>query len=113
MAAAEFKARYREDLVSQAGICIVVGGKRNHGNGTVVAPGVLAEVEIARRLGRPVLPLGRTGGAAQKVWEEMSELAAKDRYGISNRDFKKLGSSTLSVQEYLSHLESLVARFVE
>lgn len=113
MNADDFKRHYREDLVSQAGVCVVVGGKRKQGRGTVVAPGVLEEVEIAKQLGRPVLPLGRTGGAAQEVWETMSKLAAKDRYGISDRDFKMLGPSTSSDQDYLAHVESLVARLVE
>ncbi|REG60857.1 SIR2-like protein [Paraburkholderia sp. BL6669N2] len=105
-----FKKQYREDMVAQSGVCIVIGGMVKKGKDYEVAPGVLAEVALARAAGRPVLPLGITGGAACQVWEEMLSLSPKERHGITKRDFVALGEAPVSVPEYLEHVEKLLKR---
>lgn len=70
-----FKQRYREGLIQQAGACVVIAGEKDvQKDGQierVIADGVLDESEAARRIGRAVIPIGATGGAAAVVWREM------------------------------------------
>ncbi len=62
--------RHREDLLSRAGSVIVISGNRDDGKGGVTqSPGVFEEVEIAKRLGKFIIPIGATGHAAQEVWK--------------------------------------------
>jgi hypothetical protein len=70
-----FYRRYREDLVAQAGICIVICGlraKRGGESGFENAPGVREEVDLARALGRFVIPVGSSFGEAKEVWTTAS-----------------------------------------
>ncbi|MES0022311.1 MULTISPECIES: SIR2 family protein [unclassified Mesorhizobium] len=68
----EFYRRYREDLVRQAGACVFICGAKIDGNSVVVADGVIAEYDILKALGRTPIPIGATGGAAQKIWEAVN-----------------------------------------
>lgn len=67
-----FQEQYRRDMVGLAGVVVVVAGDRNG----AVAPGVLAEVTIARERDRPIVPIGATGGAAALLWSEMRDAGA-------------------------------------
>lgn len=60
--------RYREDLVRQAGICIIVSGSVLADGELVPATGVREEYEMMRALGRIPVPVGSTGGAAAEIW---------------------------------------------
>ncbi|WP_241132443.1 SIR2 family protein [Achromobacter insuavis] len=106
----DFFARYREDLVLQGGICVVVGGIKKQNRQFAVAPGVIAEATIARSNGRPVVPLGFTGGAAQELWQQMRRLPAADRGGISDKDFEELGKTPTSVPAYLALVDKILKR---
>ncbi|MFD4840965.1 SIR2 family protein [Achromobacter sp. NPDC058515] len=105
----DFLARYREDLVLQGGVCVVIGGKKKDGRRYVTATGVLEEARIARDSGRLVLPLGWSGGAAHEIWNEMLCLSPAGRGGISDRDFRLLGEQPKTVESYLA----LVARLLK
>ncbi len=71
---AAFNGRYREDLVALAGACVVVCGIRakKEDAGFEIAPGVKQEVGIAASLGRLIIPIGATYGAAAELWKEQS-----------------------------------------
>ncbi|WP_064572932.1 SIR2 family protein [Cupriavidus gilardii] len=69
---------YRQELASQAGICLVVFGNKSEAGSIVPAGGVRREVEIAREKGLTVVPIGGTGYVAQEVWAEMQQ--ALDKY---------------------------------
>ena len=105
----QFKTRYREDMVSQAGVCVVVGGLIRTGQGKYeVAPGVLEEVRIAQELRRPILPLAVTGGAAWQIWSEMLALGPRYRDGVSNADFRALGDLSSGVKAYLQLVDKVL-----
>jgi len=108
MTLAKFQHLYREDMLRQSGICIVVGGIVRNGSKRQVATGVFAEVALAREIGRPVLPLAITGGAARKVWEEMLEMTTKERYGLSKKDILALGNQPASTSDYLQLVDRLL-----
>ena len=63
--------RHREEMISRVGAMVVVSGNKTGDDGTVIAsPGVDEEVQIALRLGKPVVPIGVSGHVAQRVWEQ-------------------------------------------
>jgi hypothetical protein len=68
---AAFQHEYRERMISQAGICIVLAGNKVVHGETVLADGVRQEVGIARFQGKPIIPVGSTGYVALEVWEEV------------------------------------------
>ncbi len=68
---AEFWRAYRERMIADAGVCVVLGGNKRADSGDVVpATGVLQEVEITRAQGKPVIPIGATGHVARTLWGE-------------------------------------------
>lgn len=59
----------RKELARQAGGVIFIGGVKREGDKLVTAGGVLEEYEKARAVGAFLLPIGKTGGAAQEIAE--------------------------------------------
>jgi len=109
MSVEEYKRRSREDLISQAGIVIVVGGLRQGS----IAPGVLQEFEIASAQGRVVLPVAATGHAARKVYEVMR--ARPETYlprEIDIATFERLGMETRSEDAVLAAVDRCVMRIL-
>jgi hypothetical protein len=67
----------RSDIVSQCRAAVIIGG----GDHTV------AEVEVARTYGVPVIPIARTGGAARSTWDATD--LSDPRNGL--RDIRDVG----------------------
>lgn len=62
--------RYREQMISNAGVCIVLAGNNLVSGAVVPADGVRQEIEIARSQGKPVIPVGATGHLARELWDQ-------------------------------------------
>lgn len=62
---------YRQELISAAGICLVVLGNKRVNSCIMNADGVRREFEIAREHGLNVVPIGATGYMANEIWTEM------------------------------------------
>ncbi len=62
--------RYREDLVSQAGVAIFIMGTKAENGRIVPLPGMRAEYELARKQRSLVVPVGASGGMAARLWTE-------------------------------------------
>lgn len=109
---AELFHRHREDLISQVGALIVVAGNKAADDGSVVlSNGVEEEVQIALRLGKPVIPVGLTGHVAHAVWE--AARAAPDRYlpGIDcNTELKVMGNPASSVDAVVEAVIALLGK---
>jgi len=60
--------QYRERIVSNAGVCLVVAGNKIVNGETVLANGVFEEVEIVRTQGKVVVPIGASGHVARELW---------------------------------------------
>jgi hypothetical protein len=69
---AAFWRKYRERIISNAGVCIVLAGNKSESGAIVPADGVRQEVEIARAQGKAVIPVGATGHVAEELWKECS-----------------------------------------
>jgi len=75
--------RYREDIVSQAGIAIFILGNRVDSSGNVeVASGVVDEFRLAQAKGLWVLPIGASGYAAKTIWDEVQAAFDKNYPGV-------------------------------
>lgn len=63
----ELWKKYRENMIEQAGIAIFIFGNKKVDDNIVVADGMLKEFDIAFSLGKIIIPVGITGGAAAKI----------------------------------------------
>jgi Sir2- and TIR-associating SLOG family len=88
---ATFQNRYRDGMIQQAGLCVFIGGfKEGSGGKSVIANGVLEEFESAKRLGRIVVPIGATGGAAAKIWDRIRKSGVSPA-SLTKAEFDRLG----------------------
>lgn len=107
-----FQKRYREDMIQHAGICIFIGGYKKVADKFDVAPGVIAEFEIAKSLGKKIIPVASTGGAAAEIWENLESLGGAKAAGISPKLFKKLGEKNLALDEIEKVLKEAIDSIV-
>jgi hypothetical protein len=63
--------QYRRDMISYAGIAVILFGNKLHENKTVLANGVRAEFQIARDLGLIPIPIASTGYMAKEIYDEL------------------------------------------
>jgi hypothetical protein len=66
-------ARYREELVAQAGIAVFIMGNKDEDGKVINADGMRAEFELAKRKGLYVIPVGSSGSMASELWNEVME----------------------------------------
>ncbi len=95
---AVFWKQYRERILSNAGICIVLAGNKSNSGNIIAAGGVREEVEIARSQNKPVIPIGATGHVAREIWDQI-QTNPTDYYGSPDaaRLLDVLGDSSASV----------------
>jgi hypothetical protein len=105
-----FLRTYRDGMISQAGLCVFICGlKGAPGAAVVMADGVMDEFESAKRLKRLLLPIGATGGAAKKIWDEVARDLATLCPHISRRDFDLLNDSKQTPQALASIVGKVIA----
>ncbi len=108
---AEQNTRHREDLIARSGVIVVMAGNREQPGGTEISPGVLEEVDIALREGKRVIPIGATGHAARRVWE--NAVANPERYlpGLkASKELTLLGDSKAPNDQLISALFGLLGK---
>ena len=64
---------YREDMISQCGIALFIFGNKKSKEEIIIADGMLMEFKIAKELKKIIIPVGSTGSAALKIYEEVRE----------------------------------------
>lgn len=60
--------KYREDMISRAGISIFLFGNKLNNTEVVLADGMKSELEIAKKMHNLIVPVGCTGYVAQEIW---------------------------------------------
>jgi hypothetical protein len=105
---AAFRRRYREDMMQQAGICVFVGGTRQGAQGLESAPGVVEEYEIARTLGKTIIPVAMTGGAAADIWGRLAADGGADVARLPNELFQRLGQADASVDDAITTIAAAI-----
>ncbi len=89
----ELWKKYREDMISRAGISIFVFGNKLVDSIVVEAKGIENEFEIAKSLDNILVPVGATGYVAEKLWEKM-KLDLSSYYPFTvDTEFEELFSS--------------------
>lgn len=69
----ELYKKYREDLVSHAGVAIFIFGNKIDERGNLVeAKGMDEEFEIAKSQGLALIPIGATGYVAERLWRTVN-----------------------------------------
>ncbi|TVL19006.1 SIR2 family protein [Shewanella algae] len=63
--------RYREEIIGKCGIAIFFMGNKKIDDQVIDADGVIKEFDIAAKNGVFVLPIGCSGFAAKKLWEQV------------------------------------------
>jgi hypothetical protein len=101
----DFYQRYREDLISQAGVCVFIGGLKIVSGAPVTAKGVIREYEIAKLAGKLCIPVGSTGGAALEIWDRMNIDGA---IPFKRSLFKKLNDPKLTPIEICKTIEEIL-----
>lgn len=100
---------YREDIIGNAGIVIFMFGNKIIGTNSETrkiaeADGCLQEFEIAKALGKVIIPIGSTGYAARTILEEVKKNILKYPYlaGVieqleNEKDINKIISLVLEI----------------
>lgn len=103
-----FRRRYREDMMQQAGICIFIGGTRQGALGLESAQGVIEEYEIARTLGKVVIPVAIGGGAAVDIWRLLAANGGAAAAHLPDELFQRLGQTGGSVEDTCAAIAAAV-----
>jgi hypothetical protein len=104
-------SRYRDELVSQAGIAIFVMGNKSDAGKITNADGMRAEFDLAKEKGLHRLPVGASGAIAAEFWNEMMG-DLKGQFPLRDDDFYKLfahlGQPTTNPLEIIDPLLQLI-----
>lgn len=98
---------YRQELASEAGICLVVFGNKAENGAITLAGGVRREVEIAREKGLAVVPIGGTGYVAQEIWTETQKTLERYFSDVTpelTAKFEELGAKVSNPSELISRI---------
>ncbi|WP_253649649.1 SIR2 family protein [Vibrio sp. Y29_XK_CS5] len=94
--------KYREDMISYAGIAIFLFGNKLVEGNVILSDGMREEYEIAQNQGVFVVPVGATGSMAEVLWTELkSAIESKEVSFPKNLEdaLLSLGDSSLSFDE--------------
>lgn len=94
--------KYREDMISYAGIAIFLFGNKLVEGNVILSDGMREEYEIAQNQGLFVVPVGATGSMAEVLWTELkSAIESKEVSFPKNLEnaLLSLGDSCLSFDE--------------
>ena len=82
-------------MIQHAALCVVISGEKESPSGKLsVADGVLKEAAKAQALGKLLLPIGGTGGAAEVLYAEMRKKGSWTVSGLTAKQLTELGERT-------------------
>ncbi|EJG1086352.1 SIR2 family protein [Vibrio parahaemolyticus] len=94
--------KYREDMISYAGIAIFLFGNKLVEGDVVLSDGMREEYEIAQSQGAFVVPVGATGSMAEVLWTELKIAIESEEVSFPKNlenALLSLGDSSLSFDE--------------
>jgi hypothetical protein len=98
---------YRQELISSAGVCVLVLGNKKVGDDIALADGVRREFEIAVDHGLCVVPIGATGYMARELWNQVvgsMETYYPGKNGDLKDKFDQLGNEVEKPAELISRI---------
>lgn len=100
---------YRRRIISEAGICLVVGGNKLENGQVIAAGGVREEAKITWDSGKIVLPIGATGHVARELWDTIEQDPKKYFAGADvSKQLEVLGDSASSVEKLVEAVIDIV-----
>ena len=103
--------KYREDMISRAGISIFLFGNKLTDKGIENANGMRSEFEIAKEQQNLIVPIGCTGYVAEEIWEEINK--DLEKYYCKVDDILKESFQKLNVKDDNSTLINNVLNFIK
>lgn len=91
----ELYTNYRRNIIKKTQILILINGTKVISGKTVLSNGCIEEAQIGIEEGCLVIPVGATGGAAEKVWNQLNIESCK-----CSEDFIKLKEGKTFEQLY-------------
>jgi len=102
----DFNYKYRREMIDNAGVAVFIAGTSRSAE---ISIGVMEEFEIAKSLGKTIIPLGVTGFAARRIWEEMAgNLGAYYSGYVSDEKFNQLNDPDLSNEQILKAVFEII-----
>lgn len=95
----EIWKKYRHEMIGNAGIVIFIFGNKRSDDTIIEASGMIEEYHIAKALGKYIIPIGSTGGASLKIFEEVCSNLSEYPY------LEKFVSSLRTETDYLKLLD--------
>ncbi|HEX6106800.1 MAG TPA: hypothetical protein VFZ26_14525, partial [Gemmatimonadales bacterium] len=99
---------YRSDMIRRCGVAIFIAGTSRT---SPVSKGVMEEFELARKLGKIIIPLGLTGHAAREIWTTL-EPSVESAYGkgVSKELFGRLNDPALDNKTIIDSVFEIIQR---
>jgi hypothetical protein len=76
----------RREMAAQAGVTIFIAGNKLAEGVVIDSPGVFAELSEARKNQHVLIPIGATGHAAKRIWEDVAADPQQFFPGLDARD---------------------------
>lgn len=111
MTKGDLYTKYRKTILSRSGIVIFLcGNKLDAASGeTVIASGVLEEFNIAKNLGKYLIPIGASGHAAGQIWHEVKKSVTEFYPGGGVEGyFEILGDSNRTDEELVEAVFAII-----
>ncbi len=102
--------RYREDMISYAGIAIFMFGNKLEGESVVASNGMRQEFDIAKEKGLVLLPIGATGYISEELWSE-ALMDLQNRFGSKGDVFtlyQRLGDKSATPEQLVEVVINLL-----
>lgn len=109
----ELWKKYREDMISRAGISIFMFGNKEKNGESIEADGVYKEFVIAKEKGNIIVPIGTTGWIAEKIWNEVNQ-HYNEFYDDKNTElkelFQELNNKNLTIERLIEAIVEFIKR---
>lgn len=108
----ELWKKYRQDMISRAGVSIFIFGNKIEKDTIQKARGMISEFEIAKEMHNLIVPVGCTGYVAKDIWNIIKE-KPEDYYTNINSDlmeaFERLNDDSAEQE----HLIDSIIKFIK
>lgn len=103
-------SKYRNDMISHAGITLLLFGNKEEGEKVVLSNGMREEYDISKEKGNIVIPVGATGYMAKELWdEELKSLEENPQVDVKFKElFFNLGDENQPLDNLLSSIVDIV-----
>jgi hypothetical protein len=102
----EFNRQYRSDMITRCGVAIFIAGTSRT---SLVSRGVMQEFELARKLGKIIIPVGVTGYAAKEIWTTLQPTIETTYSGrISKELFGRLNEPSLDNEKIIDTIFDII-----